>query len=64
MSSTLPTISTRVGGELRTRFDDWRRSQEKIPQEAEAVRQLLDRVLPKLKTTKAKTSPASMETTK
>jgi len=46
MSERHPTmIHTRLAGELRQRFEDWRRQQEEIPPRSKAVCQLLEKAL-------------------
>jgi hypothetical protein len=40
-------IHTRVTGELRERFENWRRQQAEIPPRSEAIRQLIEKALSK-----------------
>jgi hypothetical protein len=44
-NDTTTLIYTRVGGELRDRFENWRRAQPLIPPRSEALRSLLDKAL-------------------
>jgi hypothetical protein len=49
-------IHTRVTGELRERFENWRRQQHVIPPRSEAIRKLIDKALREIGKTKPKTS--------
>jgi hypothetical protein len=44
-NDTTTVIYTRVGGNLRDRFENWRRAQPEIPPRSEALRNLLDKAL-------------------
>jgi hypothetical protein len=47
-------IHTRVDGDLRERFENWRRQQTDIPPRSEALRQLIEEALNKLNKPKPK----------
>ena len=57
MSDGRPTaIHTRVDGDLRERFENWRRQQHVIPARSQAIRELIDKSLREVGKTKTKTS--------
>jgi hypothetical protein len=60
-NDTTTLIYTRVGGELRDRFENWRRAQPLIPPRSEALRSLLDQALTARGTDRA--APAIKNTT-
>ena len=46
MSDVRPTaIHTRVDGDLRERFENWRRQQPLIPPRSQALRELIEKAL-------------------
>jgi hypothetical protein len=49
-------IHTRVTGELRERFEDWRRQQHVIPPRSQAIRELIEKALREVGKTKPETS--------
>ena len=57
MSDGRPTaIHTRVDGDLRERFENWRRQQHVIPARSQAIRELIDKALREVGKTKPETS--------
>jgi hypothetical protein len=54
MPEMLECVNVRMGASLLRPFDDWRRSQQKIPTRAEAARQLIGMALEQIMPTMAK----------
>ena len=49
-------IHTRVTGELRERFENWRRQQRVIPPRSQAIRELIEKALREVGKTKPEPS--------